>query len=189
MHALITCISCFYDHNESPYPFWHKYNFESRLQLIRILKFVRLGMPRDRAATAAAASAAAVAVLAEASAAAAVATAAAAVAAAAEDSSIDECSVIGEPAVRGLDLPPCASASGFRYYTFAVHHELGAVIACGQSVVLSHVGSWIGSRFGKSPRGFSDLEAAINYSQELHQCSDVNIRTRPWPPRRIQASP
>ena len=72
---------------------------------------------------------------------------------------------VAEPHVDTNTFPPRPSSHGKRYYVLLSRHSLvdGPGIACGSAVALSKLeGSFVGR--GKAPRGFANLESAI---QEL----------------------
>jgi hypothetical protein len=59
-------------------------------------------------------------------------------------------------------LPAEASSTGRRYYAFTAPRWEVPFIACGQATALHYLeGSWL--RFGRAPRGFAQLEDAINF--------------------------
>ena len=58
-------------------------------------------------------------------------------------------------------LPPAASRAGRRYYAFLPRHGGPAVVAGAELAVRELGGHW-GAR-GRAPRGFSELEHALNY--------------------------
>ena len=79
----------------------------------------------------------------------------------------------------GWALPPVQSQQGFKYYCLGPWHLRGPVVRCGQDVILSYIVSWTGSPYGRRPKGFANLEDAVNFSQVSHDCDEVIIETKP----------
>ena len=64
-----------------------------------------------------------------------------------------------------VTFPPTASSRGKKYYCFVSgNFRNKPAVACGEPVALGILGGrWFGHALGRSPRGFSDLEAAIKH--------------------------
>ena len=77
---------------------------------------------------------------------------------------------VTEPEKERPSLPPSPSSTGKRYYCFADRPQIG----CGQAVTLKELGgSWFSK--GTAPRGFLDLESAVNYTVDKHKVSEVTL--------------
>ena len=58
-------------------------------------------------------------------------------------------------------LPPEASSTGRKYYAMTHKHPTGPCVICGQTLALKCLGwSWL--KHKPSPKGFDDLESAVN---------------------------
>ena len=78
-------------------------------------------------------------------------------------------------ATEASTFPPAPSTTGKKYYAFAPHHCIGAVVVCGHKLALEYLsGSWF--RLGKAPKGFKDLEAAVSEVGRLHKTQKVEVR-------------
>ena len=63
-----------------------------------------------------------------------------------------------------------ASRAGYRYYS----NFHTAVVCCGSTVAQAFLGgSWFNK--GKAPKGFADLEAAIQHSCSVHGTGKVEV--------------
>ena len=73
-------------------------------------------------------------------------------------------------------FPIAASGTGRRYYVFLDRHPGGPAVIGGAPLALGHLsGSWVGH--GVAPRGFADLESALNaYHQAYPERGEVTIR-------------
>ena len=77
-----------------------------------------------------------------------------------------------------VQLPPPASSRGKRYYAFTLDCHLRgepAFVAAGQAVALGFLGgNWFNR--GKAPKGFDDLESAINFVTDTAPQEQAPVR-------------